>query len=127
MDEMEDRLGAILGNPQMMQQIMAMAQAMGQSQNPPKAEQAPPSPPSPEQFQGPAMPTMPDTAMLQKIAGIARQSGVDKNQQALLKALNPYLSKERILKLEKAMRAAKIANLASTALSGEGFPFLLGR
>ena len=32
MSEMEDKLGAILNNPQMMQQIMSMAQAMGANQ-----------------------------------------------------------------------------------------------
>ena len=29
MDEMEEKLGSILNNPQMMQQIMSMAQSMG--------------------------------------------------------------------------------------------------
>ena len=32
MDNMEDKLSSILGNPQMMSQIMSMAQALGQSQ-----------------------------------------------------------------------------------------------
>lgn len=126
MDDMEEKLGAILGNPQMMQQIMAMAQAMGQSQDPPKAEQAPPAHP-PKQPSGPTMPSMQDAAMLQRIASIAQHAGVDKNQQALLKALSPYLSRERISKLEKAMRAATIAGLASTALGSSGFPFISGR
>ena len=31
MDELEDKIGAVLGNPQLMQQIMSMAQALGQS------------------------------------------------------------------------------------------------
>ena len=116
MDEMESKLNSILGNPQMMQQIMAMAQAMGQQEQPPE------DPPKPQ-----PMPSMQDAAMLQKIAGIARQSGVDKNQQALLKALSPYLSRERISKLERAMRAAKIAGIASSALGNGGIPFLSGR
>ena len=116
MDEMESKLNSILGNPQMMQQIMAMAQAMGQQEQPPE------DPPKPQ-----PMPSMQDAAMLQKIAGIARQSGVDKNQQALLKALSPYLSRERISKLERAMRAAKIAGIASSALGSGGIPFLSGR
>ena len=116
MDEMENKLNSILGNPQMMQQIMAMAQAMQQEQ--PKQEEPPPDPPRPKQQSTPAMsgmPSMQDAVMLQRIAGIARQSGVDKNQQALLKALSPYLSRERITKLERAMRAAKIAGFASSA------------
>lgn len=122
MDEMEDKLSSILSNPQMMQQIMTMAQALGQSQ-----PQVQPEPPSPTKPALQPMNTGMDAAMLQKVYNIARQSGIDKNQQALLKALGPYLSRERIVKLEKAMRAAKIAGLASTALSTSGFSFFSGR
>ena len=42
MDEMEEKLGAVLNNPQMMQQIMSMAQALGGGQGAgesPKGEQ----------------------------------------------------------------------------------------
>lgn len=126
MAEMEDKLNSILGNPQMMQQIMAMAQALGQSQSEqPKQEERKPDPPPPQpQMQ---MPSGGDLAMIQKLFGMARQSGIDKNQQALLRALGPYLSRERIVKLEKAMRAAKLAGIASTALGSSGLPFLSGR
>lgn len=117
MDGMEDKLNAILGNPQMMQQIMSMAQAMGQQE-----EQKKEPPPQP---QNSALGL--DLAMIQKLSGIARQSSIDKNQQNLLKALGPYLSRERIAKLEKAMRAAKIAGIASTALAGSGLSLLSGR
>ena len=114
MDGMEDKLNAILGNPQMMQQIMFMAQAMGQQEE--QKQEPPPS-------AGGGL----DIAMIQKLGNIARQSGIDKNQQNLLRALGPYLSRERIVKLEKAMRAAKIAGIASTALSGSGLSLLTGR
>ena len=109
-----------------MQQIMAMAQALGQSQSEqPKQEERKPDPPPPQpQMQ---MPSGGDLAMIQKLFGMARQSGIDKNQQALLRALSPYLSRERIVKLEKAMRAAKLAGIASTALGSSGLPFLSGR
>ncbi len=117
MDEMEEKLGSILGNPQMMQQIMAMAQTLGQGSPPPKQEEQRPTP----------MPNMPDAAMLQKMVGLAKQSGIDKNQQNLLRALGPYLSRERITKLEKAMRAAKIAAVASTALRSSGVTLFSGR
>lgn len=116
MDGMEDKLNAILGNPQMMQQIMSMAQAMGQQEEQKKE-------PPPPQNNNSGL----DLAMIQKLSGIARQSSIDKNQQNLLKALGPYLSRERIEKLEKAMRAAKIAGIASTALAGSGLSLLSGR
>ena len=129
MDDMEQKLNAILGNPQMMAQIMSLAQSLGQPQNEePKSEpQQQKSPPQPPAQKAPAVPAGMDLAMLQKVAGIAQQSGIDPNQQALLKALGPYLSRDRITKLEKAMRAAKIAAFASAALGSSGSLFQFGR
>lgn len=114
MEALEEKLGAVLNNPQLMQQIMSMAQSMGNA----PAANAPPSPPEPT----PA----PDLGMLQKLSGIANQSGVDRNQQALLKALDPYLGRDRLGRLEKAMRAAKMAKLAGSLL-GSGLLSQLGR
>ena len=122
MEDMEQKRNSILGNPEMMAQIMNMAQAMGANQ--PQAVEKP-APPKPSQ---PSLPAMNfDPAMIQKIAGIAQQAGIDKNQQSLLRALRPYLNEKRIVKLEKAMRAAKIAGIASTALGGAGSLFFPGR
>ena len=59
---------------------------------------------------------------MQKVMGLGNQTSIDSNQQALLTALNPYLPHQRLSKLEKAMRAAKLAKLASTLLNtGGGF------
>ena len=115
MEGMEEKLGAILGNPQLMRQIMTMAQSLSGPQEVQAPEQQPPSPPD---F---------DPALLQKIMGIAGQMGVDPHQQALLRALQPYLTRSRIEKLERAMRAAKLANLASGAFSSGALSFLTGR
>ena len=52
---------------------------------------------------------------------------MDQEQQALLQALSPYLSHTRVEKLERAMRAAKMAGLASTLLSSGALQNLLGR
>lgn len=123
MDDMTQQLGAILNNPQMMQQIMSMAQALGQNA-PPPPEPPRPDPPKPSV---PALAGSVDPVMLQRIFQLVQRSGIDKNQQALLKALNPYLTRERIMKLEKAMRAAKIASLASTTLSSAGISLFSGR
>lgn len=124
MDEMEQKLNSILGNPEMMSQIMNMAQALGGKQ---ESEQI--SEPAPVQSANPMLGTLGgiDSGTIQKIIGIAQQAGIDRNQQNLLKALRPYLSEHRIVKLEKAMRAAKIAGVATTALGGAGSIFLPGR
>ena len=114
MDQMEDKLGAILGNPQLMQQIMSMAQSLGQS------------PPQPEPSPGPELPNF-DPAMLAKLGSLAGQGTVDSNQRALLNALHPYLSSRKLNKLEKAMRAAKMARMASSFFGQGGLSILTGR
>lgn len=101
MGDMEDKLNTILSNPAMMQQIMALAQSMGQD------EQKNANIPLPD-----SAPEI-DLGMIQRLSGLAQSTGVDKNQQVLLNALCPYLSRDRIGKLEKAMRAAKMAKLAT--------------
>ena len=115
MSEMEDKLNSILGNPEMMSQIMAMAQSIGKGQQ----SSAVSTPPPAQETAKASAPSF-DPKLVQRIYGIASQSGIDKNQQALLKALSPYLTHQRISKLEKAMRAAKIAGLATTALNTFG-------
>lgn len=105
MSEMEDRLNSVLNNPQMMQQIMAMAQSMGGQST--KEDSPPKNDPPPEI----------DLGMLQKLSGLAGQSSIDKDQRSLLRALTPYLTRERINKLEKAMRAAKMARMASALMN----------
>lgn len=113
MDQMEEKLGSILGNPDMMQKIMSMAQALNTPQNPAPPRQEPPKQEAP--VQTPAMPEL-DLASIQKLMSFAQQTGIDRNQQNLLQALNPFLPRDRIQKLERAMRAAKLANLATSAL-----------
>lgn len=110
MGEMEEKLNAVLNNPQMMQQIMSMAQSMG-AQSSPKSEKAPPA--------GDSFPDI-DPGMIKKLSSFAGQSSIDQDQRTLLKALGPYLSRERIGKLEKAMRAAKLARLASGFIGAGG-------
>ena len=105
MEGMEEKLGAILGNPQMMQQIMALAQSMG---NTPPA----PTPEPPPRSDGP------DPAMIQRLMTVMQSSGVDAHQQALLNALEPYLTRDRISRLQRAMRAAKLAGMATAFLGG---------
>lgn len=116
MDGIEEQLGSILNDPQMMQQIMTMAQALGQSSGA-KQEDTPKK----------EAPIGLDPAILQKISGFAGQKGIDNEQKTLLQALRPYLSRERIMKLEKAMHAAKMARLASAFLNSGGLQLLSGR
>ena len=103
MEDFENKLGQILGNPEMMGKIMAMAQSFGNQ------ESTPEPPPEPE------LPEI-DLAAIQKLTGLMGKAGVDSQQKALLAALSPYISNSRVQKLEKAMRAAKLAGVATSFL-----------
>lgn len=115
MEGMEEKLNSILGDPEMMGRIMDMARSLSAPQEPPQ-KQIVNEPPA-----------MLDPAMLKTIASMAGKAGIDGQQQALLKALTPYLSHERIAKLEKAMRAAKLAGMATSFLGSGGLSLLTGR
>ena len=104
MDDFENKLGQILGNPEMMGKIMAMAQSF--------QTQEAPAPPPPQEADLPQL----DFAAIQKLSSLMGSANVDGDQRALLAALTPYISGTRISKLERAMRAAKLAGLAKTFL-----------
>ena len=118
MDSMEDKIGSILQNPEMMQKIMSMAQSLNSG-----------TPQSSASAEKPAHAAMPDIdiGMLQKISSLAGQGRIDNHQQALLRALHPYLSHQRIQKLENAMRAAKMAKIAASVLGTQGIHLPISR
>lgn len=118
-NDLEEKLGAILSDPDMMQKIQAMAQTLGQNSSP---QQSHPQQAAPEH----TFPSI-DLAALQKLSGLVGQAGIDKNQQTLLAALTPYLPQNRVSRLEKAMRAAKMAKLASGFLGSGGLQLFTGR
>ena len=118
MDDMQSKLGEILGNPEMMQKIMAFAQNFNQNEAASKQENLQEASSPFPQF---------DPAMLQKFSAVMGQSGIDNNQQTLLRALNPYLSGRKVEKLERAMRAAKMAQAATSLLGSAGLLSLTGR
>ena len=105
MEDFENKLGQILGNPEMMGRIMAMAQSFGSQEPSPEPQ------PEPEA----SLPEV-DLAALQKLTGLMGKAGVDSRQKALLSALTPYISGSRVRKLEKAMRAARLAGVATSFL-----------
>ena len=123
MSEFDDKLNSILSNPAMMQQIMSLVQALNQSeaQQPQQTQQTYQQPP-PVQQQSPA-PSGDrgiNPNLLSKVASLMQRGSIDKNQESLLKALRPYLSKQKLEKLERAMHAAKMAGIASEMVNARG-------
>lgn len=107
MGEFDDKLNAILSNPQMMQQIMAMAGSFSQQASPPPREPEPP---------GLSL----DPGAMQGMLELLRGTQLDRRQHDLLTALGAYLPPDKVGRLQKAMQASRVAKLASTALNKKG-------
>ena len=128
MDGIEEKLGSILSNPEMMNTIMTMAQSLGQSQPEPQ-NQTPAQQPKPNPSPQKTVPSIGknELEMISRISSLSQQTGLDRQEQALLRALNPYLTRDRLSKLEKAMHAAKMAKFATLALDRTGASLKNGR
>ena len=116
MSDFEQQINAILSNPQMMAQIQQLASSMQGSQDPSCEDTEPGNPPVEECPQDP-----PAADMLKIAMAFSGKTAMDKKQQALLSAMKPYLSKEKVQKLQSAMEAAHLAELATQLISGN-FP-----
>lgn len=110
MSELDEKLNSILSNPQMLQQIMSIAQSLNQAN--PETPNAKPTE-SGTVFSGTGV----SPSLLNRVSNIMQHGSIDKNQQSLLNALAPYLSRQKLQKLEKAMHAAKMAGIASELVS----------
>ena len=103
MEELERQLNSILSDPTQMEQIAGLARSlMGDGAK---------NDPAPE--------SGPDAALLGRVASLMR-SGGDGREQALLKAMAPYLSEKRRGKLDNALRLAKLARIARLAMETGG-------
>lgn len=112
MDGLEEKMGQILSDPNAMAQIMQLAQNLGMGQqttSEPQTQQASAPPPQ-------AIPGMPDPGQLMGMITALSGQGTDPRQAALVKALKPLVSPERAAKLDRAMEAAKMAQMAEVVL-----------
>ncbi len=122
MSELDDKLNSILSNPAMMQQIMSLAQALNHQSETQQSQQSPPpqaSPPPQPQNTMPSTERMLNPNMLSRMASLMQRGSIDKDQQSLLRALRPYLSRQKLEKLERAMHAAKMAGIASEMVNSQ--------
>lgn len=109
MSELEEQVSRILNDPAQMDRIARMAQSlMGGG---PGAESPQESPLS----------ELGDPALLGRLSALMRsaQTG-DSRQEALLKAMEPYLSPGRREKMERAVKLARMAKLAQLAMTEGG-------
>ena len=118
MSELDEKLNSILSNPAMMQQIMALAQTLNQSDS--QQQKPNPAPPPQQPVESPLNEPSLNPNLLSKVATLMQRGSIDKNQESLLRALSPYLSKQKLQKLERAMHAAKMAGVASEMVNIRG-------
>ena len=108
MAEFEEKLQSILGNPELMGQIMSMAGAMNQ--------QPPPPPPPPQHQTG--MPF--DPSAMAGMMQMLKATQLEPRQRQLIQALRGFVPEDRLVRLEKAMQASLIAKFASAAMNQGG-------
>lgn len=110
MADLEQQLNSMLSNPELMNQIFSMANALGNSGSGQTS-------PVPNQNSTQNYASMPfDPSSIQQMMNLMRQTQLEPRQRNLLQALKGYLPGDRIGKLEKAMQAAKIAKLAASSM-----------
>ena len=110
MSELEDKINAVLGDPKQMEQITRLAKSFMGGGTPGKAAEQEPK-------EDPFAALGIDGATLQRLGRLLRQGGGAKPQeQALLEAMRPYLSEKRRSKMDKAMKIARLAQIARLAM-----------
>lgn len=119
MNDLEDKLGAILSNQDAMSQIMALAKSLGGGSGDETPPSAAPSLEPPENTSaatsaaGGLDPRL--LSMAAKLAGAYSDAGDDR-RVALLTALGPFVKEERQAKLNKAIQIARLTRVVRIAL-----------
>ena len=139
MAEFEEKLGAILNNPQAMGQIMALAQSLsGQTAN---GDGSPPPQPQPSPVEGeiqeavfepvsalndeelPSDHALPhpdiDPRLLELgLRAVSAYQNQNDEKSALLRALRPFVSEERAKKVDKAVQITRMTRAIRAVLDG---------
>lgn len=101
MDDLEEKVSQVLNDPAQMEQIMAIARSLGFP---------PPEDGAKEETETP-LTIPPQITQL-----LSQASQMERKQDALLRALKPFLQPGRQEKIDKAMQVARISQLAGYAL-----------
>ncbi len=122
MGQWEDKLGAILNDPQAMSQIMSLARSLNGGQDQSAPEQ---SEPDPTPVQAEPQPEPPETAgeldprfMAAGMRALAAWQDQSDSRTELLRALRPFVRESRQAKVDKAIRVAKLSRVVRAALDG---------
>lgn len=119
MAQFEEKLGAILNDPQTMSRILSIAQSLDGGKS--EAEQEPVAEPVVEPVTEPAEATAPGLDVDPRLMAAGMQAlsawqGPDDSRTALLQSLRPFVGPERCGKLDKAVRITKLSKVVRAAL-----------
>lgn len=115
MSEFEDKLQSILGDPQAMGQIMALAQSISGGSSAP--EPPPDEPPQAQPSETPDALSGLDPRLLRLGTRLlAEYQRTDGRNEALLAALQPFLREPRHAEMDRAIRIARLAHVIRVAL-----------
>ena len=119
MAELEDKLGALLSDPDSMAQVMQLAQQLSQTFG--TQEQAAPPPPQPENIASADTSGLGsllggiDPKLIMKFLPLLQEYGKSNSQtMQLLYALRPFLKTERQGKVERAAQLARLIHLGKS-------------
>ena len=128
MSEFDEKLNALLSDPDSMAQIMQLAHSLSggggssASPPPPPQPQQPPPPPPPPAGGDPLSGLLGgiDPKLLVRLLPLIQELGRDSDSSArqLLTALRPYLRPERQDRVERALQLARLIHLGKQFLSG---------
>ena len=127
MSEFDEKLNALLSNPDSMAQIMQLAQSLSGGNGPtaappPPQPQQPPPPPQPPAGGDPLSGLLGgmDPKLMMRLLPLIQELGrdSDSNARQLLTALRPYLRPERQDRVERALQLARLIHLGKQFLSG---------
>ena len=141
MAELDDKINALLSDPDSMAKIMQLAQSLSGGSGSPEPQQAPqgqwnpPQPPPPQTAPatfsagsgggGDPLSSLTgglDPQMLMRLLPLVQElgSGQDTNARRLVYALRPYLKPERQDKVERALQLARLFHIGKKFLAGWG-------
>lgn len=109
MSEMEDKLNALLGDPESMGRIMSLAQQLSGGAAPP------PKPEAPLSLGGL------DPQLMSRILPLLQEFSRDSSESMqLLYALRPFLKESKRDKVERAVKLARIIHIGKKAMTDWG-------
>lgn len=123
MGQWEEKLGAILNDPQAMSQIMSIAQSLGGEPSQASQDAGEPVQPPEHAAEAPSDvqesgPDLDPRVMAAGLRALSVWNDPEDGRAALLQALRPFVKEERRSKVDRAIRIVRLSKAVRAALDG---------